>query len=77
MADEFAVPEESDVAKLKDCCSLLVDSWYLEVFARLACKEDCKAVKLGDCDGELRDCLFSDLCDDTHWDSLLVFLCWV
>jgi hypothetical protein len=55
VADEFAIPEESDVAKSKDCCSALVGSWYLEVFARLACKEDCKAGKLGNCDEELRD----------------------
>jgi hypothetical protein len=77
MADELAIPEESYVVKSKDCCSALVGSWYLEVFARSACKEDCKAGKLGNYDGELRDILFSNLCDDTHWDGLLVFLCWV
>ncbi len=44
MADEFAVPEESDVAKLKDCCSALGGSWYLEVFARSHAKKIARQV---------------------------------
>jgi hypothetical protein len=44
VADEFAVPEESDVAKSKDCCSVLVGSWYPEIFARSAMKKIARQV---------------------------------